>query len=332
MNRVQTSSKFVLAFGLLLSGCTMTEGLRPDIAAKPLPSRLEEIAYINDLRAGLEITKTPTDGKNVACFNGSDLRAFKAKLGQGYRASDDPENFLNGDSPQCIAFKSVDTDVNKAKTELTEYLTAGFGLTDLYCKRFFVVASESQQNRMFARNVNNGLDTLINSILTLSSAGDTAIGIVNGGFGLIDGTLEGFDLAYLVGPDMPEVERLVKAEQQVFKQAVFDDDGKRFPPTYSAARGVIESYAGICSFTGMRSLVAKSVSDACRARRRKRSRAASASARRRQCSDAPVSARSGHASADRSFAAIGHRADRLGCSAALKFWCPCERSRNSGRA
>ena len=60
---------------------------------------------------------------------------------------------------------------------------------------------------------------------------------------------------------MPEVERLVKAEQTLFKQTVFVTDGKAFPATYAGARSVIESYAGICSFTGMRQLVAKSVAD-----------------------------------------------------------------------
>lgn len=236
-----------------LAGCTSVEGLRPDIAAKPLPSRLDEIAYINALRSAYEVS---TD---THCFNGKDLRAFKAKLGQGYRETTDPENFLSSD--QCLKFKTVDGAQATGKSELTNYLTAGFGLTDLYCKRFFTIASESQQNRIFGRNLTNGVDTLVGSILTLASAGDTAIGITNGSFGLINGTLEGFDAAYLVGPDMPEVERLVKAEQALFKETVFAKGGKSFPSSYAGARSLIESYAGICSFTGMRQLVAKSVTD-----------------------------------------------------------------------
>ncbi len=236
-----------------LAGCTSVEALRPDIAAKPLPSRLDEIAYINSLRSAYEVV---TDDH---CFDGKDLRAFKAKLGQGYRKTDDPENFLSSD--KCLKFKAVDGSKLAGKSALADYLTAGFGLTDLYCKRFFSIASETQQNRVFGRNLTNGVDTLVGSILTLASAGDTAIGITNGSFGLINGTLEGFDAAYLVGPDMPEVERLVKAEQTLFKETVFAKDGKSFPSSYAGARSVIESYAGICSFTGMRQLVAKSVAD-----------------------------------------------------------------------
>jgi hypothetical protein len=237
----------------LVSACTAVEGVRPDIASKPLPSRLDEIAYINTLRGAL--VKTSVEN----CFTGKDLPGFKAKLGQGYRGDPDPENFLSNDS--CLLFKAVDTATDGGKKQMTEYLHAGFGLTDMYCKRFFVVASEAQQNRQFARNVNNGVDTLLGSILSLSNAGETAIGISNGMFGLIDGTLEGFDLAYLVGPDMPEVERLVKAEQAVFRAAFFGDTPQKLPPNYGAARAVIESYAGLCSFTGMRQLVAKSVAD-----------------------------------------------------------------------
>lgn len=247
------SGPISIAFALSVAGCTGVEGIRPDIAAKPLPSRLDEIAYINALRGAYVVSGEEN------CFNGKDLSAFKAKLGQGYRDNRDPENFLENDT--CLAFKSASSIDKDRRSELTDYLTAGFGLTDLYCKRFFTVASESQQNRQFGRNLANGVDTLVGSILTLSGAGKTAIGITNGSFGLIDGTLEGFDLAYLVGPDMPEVERLVKAEQALFKQTVFDEKGKAFPSNYSSARAVIEGYAATCSFTGMRQLVAKSVAD-----------------------------------------------------------------------
>lgn len=163
----------------MLPGCTSVEGLRPDIAAKPLPSRLDEIAYINALRGAYEISS------DTHCFTGADLRAFKAKLAQGYRETDDPENFMK-DNP-CVNFETVDGTNSSGKTALANYLTAGFGLTDLYCKRFFTIASESQQNRIFGRNLTNGIDTLVGSILTLASAGDTAIGITNGSFGLING-------------------------------------------------------------------------------------------------------------------------------------------------
>lgn len=243
----------IVAAAALMSACTTVEGIRPDIASKPLPSRLDEIAYINTLRGAL--VKTTKEN----CFTGKDLPGFKAKLGQGYRGDPDPENFLVGDI--CLEFKPIDTATTSGKKEMTEYLHAGFGLTDMYCKRFFVVASEAQQNRQFGRNVNNGVDTLLGSILSLSGAGETAIGVTNGVFGLIDGTLEGFDLAYLVGPDMPEVERLVKAEQAVFRSSVFAEGDKALPKNYAAARATVESYAGNCSFTGMRQLVAKSVAD-----------------------------------------------------------------------
>jgi hypothetical protein len=109
--------------------------------------------------------------------------------------------------------------------------------------------------------VGNGIDTLVGSVLTLSGAGATATGITNAGFGLLDGTFEAYDVAYLVGPDLSEVRRLVQAAQGEYRQSSLDTTRKEFPTSFVGARSIIERYAGLCSFTGMRELVGKSVKD-----------------------------------------------------------------------
>lgn len=240
----------------LLGGCAAVEEVRPDIAAKPLPSRLDEIAYINELRSAYILTRTDKSFPEELCFDGKDLRAFKSKSGQGYRQSEDPENLGDG----CVKFKKIE-DGDSEKRVLQSYLSAGFGLTDLYCERFFTVAAASDRDRKFGRTVSNGVDTLIGSVLTLSGAGRTAIGITNAGFGLIDDGFEAYDTAYLVGPDLSEVRRLVAAAQGEYRQSALNREGSGFPSTYAGARSVIERYAGLCSYTGMRELVGKSVKD-----------------------------------------------------------------------
>jgi hypothetical protein len=43
----------ILLSATSLSACTSIEAVRPDIAAKPIPSRYDEIALINQLGSGL---------------------------------------------------------------------------------------------------------------------------------------------------------------------------------------------------------------------------------------------------------------------------------------
>lgn len=241
---------------LNLAACTSVEGLRPDIAAKPLPSRLDEIAYINDLRSAYT-TDNETGLAEDLCFTGKGLDAFKSKSGEGYQRADDPENFTSKAS--CLRFKRLNSET--AETRIREYLAAGFGLTDIYCERFFTVASASKQNRVFGQNFANGVDSLVGAALSLSGAGSTATGIVNSGFGLIDSTFEAYDTAFLIGPEFSEVRRLVLAAQNDYRRKTYSNEGANLPITYSGARSTVERYAGFCSNSGMKELVSKAVND-----------------------------------------------------------------------
>lgn len=242
---------------LALSGCASVEGFRPDIAAKPVPSRLDEIAYINVLRSAFVVRDQRGAASNglpdaQLCFQGTDLTAFKSKSGQGYNDTKYKEEEFEGQ--KCFGYRP-----NPQTAEMRHYLTAGFGLTDLYCQRFFTVANASEQNRKFGRNVASGVDVMVGSILSLSGAGETAVGIANAGFGLLDTTFESYDTAYLVAPDMSNVQKLVLEAQDEYRKTALD--AKLMVTGYPGARSVIERYATICTFSGMRELVNKSLKD-----------------------------------------------------------------------
>lgn len=247
----------VCCTALLLSGCASIEGFRPDIAARPVPSRMDEIAFINVLRSAFVVHDAKGNAKDglpdtQICFDGKDLQEFRAKSGQGYNdTAYNEEKFPDG---MCIAYRK-----DPPAPEMRHYLNAGLGLTDLYCQRFFTVANASEQNRKFGRNVASGVDVMVGSILSLSGAGETAAGIANAGFGLLDTTFESYDTAYLVAPDMSNVQKLVLAAQDEYRKSALDD--KTMVKGYPAARSVIERYATICTFSGMRELVNKSVKD-----------------------------------------------------------------------
>lgn len=256
-------TRFVL-IALLLGGCTSFEGVRPDIAAKPVPSRFDEIAHVNALRSAFEFlpAKEPGDGAQrptLGCYQGTGLRAFRAKSAEGYDRRV-PEEFDTDTAELCVYYRALPEDDAARNKVLFEYVSAGFSLTDIYCARFFTVVTASAQNRAFGKSVFGGVDTLVSSVLTLSNAGKTAIGIANSGFGLIDTTFDAYDSAYLVAPDMANVRKLVLAAQNEYRADVLEGD-KDFPKTYSTARSIIERYAGLCTFPGMRQLVNDSIAE-----------------------------------------------------------------------
>jgi hypothetical protein len=253
-----------LLVALLLSGCTAFEGVRPDIAAKPVPSRYDEIAHINALRSAFQFLAPGNKGAEgerptLGCYSGNALKPFRAKSAEGY-ARGVPEEYASGTEMLCAFYTDLPDEADARNKVLFEYVSAGFSLTDIYCSRFFTVVTASEQNRRFGRSVFSGVDTLMSSILTLSNAGKTAIGITNSGFGLIDTTFEAYDSAYLVAPDMANVRKLVLAAQNEYRANVLEGD-RDFPKTYATARSIIERYAGLCTFPGMRQLVNDSISE-----------------------------------------------------------------------
>ncbi len=235
-----------------LSACASVERLRPDIEAKPVPSRLDEIAYINSLRRAYTY-KGEAGDDTANCYKGGDLGRFNPELSEGYALHDDEhEQIPNGN---CVFFRKLSDD--KIRPAILDYLDAGFGLTDIYCQRFFIVASQAAQKRRFERDTGTTVDGLVGAVLGFANASKNALEIVNAGFAAINSTFKNIDEAFLVGPDLGNVRKLVQAAHAEFRSEAFKPE--KMPNTYAGARSVVERYAGLCSFTGMKQLVNVSV-------------------------------------------------------------------------
>ena len=243
-----TRNRWAVSVGLLLSACTSFEPLRPDIAARSTPSRLDEIAYINSLREAFDFSSTNDSG----CYDGAQLRHFRPTLEQGY--PDHTREQEEGPAGRCAKYKTLE-DANR-NGAITRYLEAGFGLTDLYCQRYFVIAAESAQKRRFQRNTGSTVDALVNAVLGVAKAGETALTVANAGFEAYDSTYQNIEDAFMVSPEIENVRKLVHAAQLDYRT----QSSAQIPGSYQAARSVIERYAGLCSYTGMKQLVNDSVS------------------------------------------------------------------------
>ena len=236
-----------------LTACTSVERLRPDLAARVLPSRLDEIAYINALRQAFVYEPS---GDDAVCYDGAELRHFRPRLEQGRPDHQRQQESLVG--AYCVSYRQLAPE--ERTNAVTRYLEAGFGLTDIYCQRYFTIAAEAAQQRHFQRNSFSALDALVGAVLGFANSGQTASSIVNAGFEAIDTTYQNVETAFMVAPDLANVRDLVHAAQEDFRARAYAS----LPNSYESARAVIERYAGHCSFTGMRQLVNDSVTTATR--------------------------------------------------------------------
>lgn len=244
---------FFVAIGLLLStaACTAVEPLRPDMEARPVPSRLDEIAYINGLRQAYASDKP---NASAPCYIGAKLRPFRPKFVQGYRETDNDAEQLSQTS--CVRFKESEADQNSGQARLIQdYLDNGFGLTDLYCSRFIMVAAEERQSRRLQRNTASAVDALVGVVLNAVSAGADALAVANGGFEAIDATYNNIDDAFVITPDKESLVRLIQNAQDAYRKQARDTP----PRSFAEARSKVERYASFCTYDGMRALVNSSV-------------------------------------------------------------------------
>ncbi len=142
------------------------------------------------------------------------------------------------------------------------YLDAGFALSDYYCDLFFRDADESQRRRRFGRAFTNDAGTAISTILGLANAGQNVVTGVAAGFGFGDNLWRNYDDAFVVAPDLSNVQALVSAAQDNFRGKTLGKDAKgvdiELPKTYGKAQSVIMRYANLCSTLGMRALLSQS--------------------------------------------------------------------------
>jgi hypothetical protein len=138
--------------------------------------------------------------------------------------------------------------------QMREYLDAGFTLSTMYCEAFFRDADESQRRRRFGRSATNDVGTAMAAVLGLANAGEGVVTGVATGFGLADGLWRNYDDAFVVNPDLANVQSLVIAAQNNLEERTLASDF-RAPDNYRQAQRIIMQHARLCSTLGMRRLL-----------------------------------------------------------------------------
>jgi hypothetical protein len=149
------------------------------------------------------------------------------------------------------------SDADSSEDDIREYLDTGITVVDLYCREFFKQVSESQAHRQFLRAGTNQTGGLISAIMGLAKADAGATGGVGALFSFLDSSIESYDSAYLVAPDLPTVQKLVFQTQSQLSIELTSSDSVY---SYPQAERALAMYASNCTFNGIRSLLNSSIS------------------------------------------------------------------------
>lgn len=141
--------------------------------------------------------------------------------------------------------------------DMRRYLGAGFGLSDIYCTRFFVKTDEAYRRRRFGRTLTNDVGTIMTTVLGLANAGEKVVTGLAGAVGFADSAWRNYDDSFVVSPDLSNIQSLVFAAQDNFRARSLAKDAV-LPGDYGTAQSIIQRYANICSFLGMKTLLDQS--------------------------------------------------------------------------
>lgn len=156
---------------------------------------------------------------------------------------------------QALQFSSGDpTDGSKATT----YLEAGVTVSDLYCRRFFEVLGEQRADNEAARGAFNIADGVTAAALGLAEASADAVAGVSVGFSAIEALFENLDAAYLVSPEIDQVEALVFASRETLYNSIVAGGGAT---SYYDAERKLSAYHQLCTFNGVTRLVNEAVAN-----------------------------------------------------------------------
>ena len=148
------------------------------------------------------------------------------------------------------------SEAGATSEEIKEYLDTGITVVDLYCHEFFKQISVSKAHREFLRAETNQLGGFLSAVLGLADAGSAVTGGFGALFSFFDASIESYDSAYLVSPDLPTVQALVNQTQSKLAAELTSANATY---TYPQAERALTLYANNCTFNGIRGLINSSL-------------------------------------------------------------------------
>ena len=156
-----------------------------------------------------------------------------------------------GSTASAPQFQCLYLIQNPMPEQVRRHVRAGMALSDLYCDTYFRRISRRWNERLFLRDTTNDVGAAISAILGIANAGSGLTGAVGAAFGLADSRFRNYDQIFVVSPDLPALQRLVRQKREELRTSI----EANLPQDFYGAQDRILEYAELCSYTGMRGLL-----------------------------------------------------------------------------
>jgi hypothetical protein len=219
----------------------------PTMEADPSEIGIEGNVLINELLSAFTPATEQNDLKLCKLIQPS----YQERRKSSYRRYAKGAKGELDEALRCLVFKSGE------QKDVPRYLRAGLSLSDLYCDTYFRRISLHSSKRRFARSGINDVGAAVSAILGLASVTGAVTGGISAGFGVADGFIRNYDDTFLVASDLPGLQTKVRSKQEEYRAALV----AKTPDEYPDATTAIIRYANFCSFTGMRAMINKTLTE-----------------------------------------------------------------------
>ncbi|HST35079.1 MAG TPA: hypothetical protein VLK25_00405 [Allosphingosinicella sp.] len=236
---------------LLLSGCATMSPIRTaTMEADPSLIGAESIALQNQLTLAYTRVRPATQVADEP--GGDDLCRYMLPSYQERQSYQYARHEVQGQRDAAARrFQCLYLIDNPTSPQVLRHVRAGIALSDLYCDTFFRRISRRWNERLFARGAVNDVGAAISAVLGLTAAGSGITGAVGAATGLIDSSFRNYDNLFVVAPDLPALQNLVRERQRDLRREIEGD----LPTDFYGAESRIIEYARLCSYTGMKGLL-----------------------------------------------------------------------------
>ncbi|MEH6808246.1 MAG: hypothetical protein V7651_05300 [Hyphomonas oceanitis] len=153
----------------------------------------------------------------------------------------------------------LEASENRATADTArQYLSAGVAVADLYCRAYFEKLGEQRADQEALQGSFNITDGVASAALGFAEASAETISLVSVSFSSLEALFENIDAAYLVSPDIEQVEALVFAARDTLHARIFSDTSTL---TYFEAERRLAAYHQLCTFNGVTRLVNEAVAN-----------------------------------------------------------------------
>lgn len=154
---------------------------------------------------------------------------------------------------------------NESPRTVNKYIGTGVTYSQLLCKQYFDDLTLTKAHRDFAKSETNLTAGLASSLMGLAKASSATVAATGAMFSFTESSFDSYNEAYIVSPELSNIERLVKEKQKeeeiIIYKKMYAESGN-WPDkieTLDQAERALGDYIFHCTVNGMKILLNSSI-------------------------------------------------------------------------